>query len=140
MDVSATGAASAAAAAQVSVGTVTGSVGPAPEPASTQVAAPAPSSNDSAPASEQGAAGGAPASSTRDGIAPAIAKLFGSSATPDPIRLDVSYRVLRDPNQIVTVFSDPKTGQEVAQFPPELLINLAQFFDQQRGVTLDADA
>lgn len=73
-------------------------------------------------------------------IAPAIAKLFGSAVPPEPIRLDVSYRVLRDPNVIVTVFSDPKTGEEVAQFPPELLIQMAQFFDQHQGATLDRNA
>jgi uncharacterized FlaG/YvyC family protein len=66
--------------------------------------------------------------------------LFGSASPPEPIRLDVSYRVLKDPDQIVTVFSDPKTGQEVAQFPPDILVGLAQFFDSPRGVTLDRDA
>jgi len=93
-------------------------------------------------------AGGAtpPAASTsasasqRGGIAPAIAKLFGSASPPEPIRLDVSYRVLRDPDQIVTVFSDPKTGQEVAQFPPDILVGLAHLFDSTSGVTLDRDA
>jgi len=74
------------------------------------------------------------------GIAPAIAKLFGNSSTPQPITLNVSYRVVKDLNEIVTVFSDPKTGKEVAQFPPELLIGLAQFFDHERGVTLDESA
>jgi hypothetical protein len=82
----------------------------------------------------------APAASGRAGIAPAIAKLFGGAAVPTPIPLNVSYRVVRDPNEIVTVFSDPKTGKEVAQFPPEILIGLAQLFDQETGVTLDADA
>jgi hypothetical protein len=76
----------------------------------------------------------------RSGLAPAIAKLFGSATPPEPIRLDVSYRVLNHPDQIVTVFSDPKTGQEVAQFPPDILVGLAQFFDSPRGVTLDRDA
>jgi uncharacterized FlaG/YvyC family protein len=76
----------------------------------------------------------------RSGLGPAIAKLFGTKSPPDPIRLDVSYRVLSKPDVIVTVFSDPQTGQEVAQFPPEILIGLAEFFDQQSGVTLDKDA
>jgi hypothetical protein len=76
----------------------------------------------------------------RGSLAPAIAKLFGSATPPEPIRLDVSYRVLTDPDQIVTVFSDPKTGAEVAQFPPDILVGLAQFFDSPRGVTLDRDA
>ena len=71
------------------------------------------------------------------GIAPAIAKLFGSG-TPEPIQLNVSYRV--EGSDVVTVFSDPKTGKEIAQFPPELLLGLAKFFDQQAGVTFDKNA
>lgn len=74
------------------------------------------------------------------GLAPAIAKLFGSSSSPQPLTLNVSYRVVKDLNEIVTVFSDPKTGKEIAQFPPELLIGLAQFFDHERGATLDKSA
>ena len=72
-------------------------------------------------------------------LAPAIAKLFGNGA-PTPITLNVSYRVVQDLNEIVTVFSDPKTGQEIAQFPPEILIGLAEFFDHSRGATLDQTA
>jgi hypothetical protein len=95
-----------------------------------------------APVSTPGAHSATPGESpqARGGLAPAIAKLFGSATPPEPIRLDVSYRVLTDPNQIVTVFSDPKTGAEVAQFPPDILVGLAQFFDSPRGVTLDRDA
>ncbi|HTU82590.1 MAG TPA: hypothetical protein VMF61_10700 [Candidatus Acidoferrales bacterium] len=79
--------------------------------------------------------GGAPQT-----LAPAVAKLFAPPAPPDPISLDVSYRVQSDPNVIVTVFTDPKTGEEVAQFPPEILVHLSQFFDQPTGVTLDRNA
>ena len=71
------------------------------------------------------------------GLAPAIAKLFGAGA-PQPIELNVSYRI--EGNDVVTVFSDPKTGKEIAQFPPELLLGLAKFFDQQAGVTFDKNA
>ncbi|MDQ2865180.1 MAG: hypothetical protein M3R51_03030 [Candidatus Eremiobacteraeota bacterium] len=74
------------------------------------------------------------------GIAPAIAKLFGGSSVPQPIALNVSYRVVKDLDEIVTIFSDPKTGKEVAQFPAEILIGLAQFFDHERGATLDQNA
>ncbi len=77
-------------------------------------------------------------SDSSSGIAPAIAKLFGGSAIPQPIQLNVSYRV--EGSDIVTVFTDPKTGKEVAQFPPELLLGLAKFFDQQSGVTFDKNA
>jgi uncharacterized FlaG/YvyC family protein len=74
---------------------------------------------------------------SHDGIAPAIAKLFGG-AIAQPDKLNVSYRV--EGNDVVTVFTDPKTGKEIAQFPPELLLGLAQFFDQQSGVTFDKNA
>lgn len=80
------------------------------------------------------------ASAARGGIAPAIAKLFGGAAIPQPISLNVSYRVVKDLDEIVTIFSDPKTGKEVAQFPAEVLIGLAQFFDHERGATLDQNA
>ena len=95
-----------------------------------------------APATEQGALPvSQPEVPTNDdshsGIAPAIAKLF-SGAISQPERLNVSYRV--EGKDVVTVFTDPQTGKEVAQFPPELLLGLAQFFDQQSGVTFDKNA
>jgi len=137
MDVTGTGQAAAAAASSV----VTGSVPTAPAPQAPSVVA---TSQTGAATTASAGAGQTPtaagASESRTGLAPAIAKLFGSSSPTLPIRLDVSYRVLRDPDQIVTVFSDPSTGREVAQFPPDILINIAQFFDQQSGVTLDRDA
>lgn len=67
-------------------------------------------------------------------LAPAVAKLFGA-ANAAPAQLSVSYRV--EGGDVVTVFTDPKTHKEVAQFPPELLLGLAQFFDKQSGVTFD---
>lgn len=85
-----------------------------------------PQSPDSAKASDPGS-----------GIAPAISKLFGAGV-PHPATLNVSYRV--EGNDVVTVFSDPKTGKEIAQFPPELLLGLAKFFDQHAGVTFDKNA
>jgi uncharacterized FlaG/YvyC family protein len=127
----------AAAAGAAQTGAVTGSVAPAPAqgvviPSSAPAPGVATPGTDVDPATK--------AAQQRAGLAPAIAKLFGGASPPEPIHLDVSYRVLTDPDQIVTVFSDPKTGEEVAQFPPEILIGLAQFFDSPRGVTLDRDA
>jgi hypothetical protein len=134
MDVSATGQAASA----VGTGTVTGSTAsPAPPTTPTQNGAATPAV---AAASTDTSSSQQTQSNSRTGLAPAIAKLFGGASPPEPIRLDVSYRVLQNPNEIVTVFSDPKTGQEVAQFPADILIGLASFFDQQRGVTLDRDA
>jgi hypothetical protein len=106
--------------------------------------APAPGEN-AAPAQTlpqpqlQPATGDAKTPGQHSGLAPAVAKLFGGGGSQPS--LSVSYRVIKgDPPEIVTVFTDPKTGQEVAQFPPQELIGLAQFFDQENGVTLDQNA
>lgn len=72
------------------------------------------------------------------GIAPVVAKIFGNEGIPHPVTLNVSYRV--DGKEIVTVFSDPKSGKEIAQFPSELMIKLAEFFDKSHGATLDQSA
>ena len=82
-----------------------------------------------------------PAPSNGDGkVVSSVARFFGPPTNPQPVALNVSYRVLHHPNEIVTVFSDPRTNQEVAQFPPEILIGIAEFFDQHQGVTLDSNA
>ena len=101
------------------------SLAPTPQPSGAQGVVPV--SQPQLPAGDQ----------SHTGIAPAVAKLFGGSI-PQPIQLNVSYRV--EGSDVVTVFSDPKTGKEVAQFPAELLLGLAKFFDQQSGVTFDKNA
>lgn len=73
-------------------------------------------------------------------LAPAIAKLFGGGSSPTPLNLNVSYKVVDNIDEIVTVFSDPQTGREIAQFPSQILVGLAEFFDQARGATLDRSA
>lgn len=96
-----------------------------------------PTENASAAVSQNAqpaAAAEAQASAAHTGIAPAVAKLFAQTIGA-PVQLSVSYRV--EGADVVTVFTDPNTHKEVAQFPPELLIGLAKFFDQQSGVTLD---
>lgn len=69
-----------------------------------------------------------------------VAKIFGQSGNPSPVTVNVSYRVEHDPNMIVTVFTDPETGREIAQVPAEVMVQIAQFFDKQSGVTLDRSA
>lgn len=73
-------------------------------------------------------------------LSPVVAKLFADGGIPKPVSVNVSYRVEHDPNIIVTIFTDPTTGQEIAQIPPEVLVQIAQFFDKQSGVTLDRSA
>ncbi len=128
MDVSATGAAAAAASAQ---GAITGTAEGIAFDAT--IAASSPLPDTQAPQIGQ-------SNDNRSAIAPAIAKLFHLPSPAAPTSLNVSYRVIGDSHQIITVFTDPKTGQEVAQFPPEELANLAQFFDQQHGATFDRSA
>ncbi len=72
-------------------------------------------------------------------LASTIARLYnvGAGGSSSPQDLDISYKVIRPLDVIVTVFTNPVTGEEVAQFPPEVLIGLAEFFDQTDGVTLD---
>jgi hypothetical protein len=73
------------------------------------------------------------------GIAPAIAKIFGSADDKHTVpAVTVSYKI--EGKTIHTVFTDPATGQEIAQFPPDLLAHIASFFDHEQGVTLDKNA
>lgn len=72
-------------------------------------------------------------------LSPVVAKLF-SGGIPQPLSVNVSYRVEHDPNIIVTVFTDPATGREIAQIPAEVMVQIAQFFDKHSGVTVDRSA
>jgi uncharacterized FlaG/YvyC family protein len=71
-------------------------------------------------------------------LSPIIAKLFHNAGALQPISVHVSYR--SEQGTIVTIFSDPATGKEISQVPAEMLVQLAQFFDKHRGVTLDKSA
>jgi hypothetical protein len=108
--------------------------GAAPAPVSSTVPAAAPAASD---ASQHVL--GEPAKKAA-GIAPAIAKLFGGSDddVPKVPALSVSYKI--ENHEILTIFTDPATGQEIAQFPPDLLAHLSSFFDAPQGVTLDQNA
>ncbi|MGC2130818.1 MAG: hypothetical protein WA629_12055 [Candidatus Aquilonibacter sp.] len=71
-------------------------------------------------------------------IASAVAKLYNVSPGPSgQPALDISYKYVSQLQLVVTVFTNAQTGEEVAQFPPQELIGLAEFFDQIDGVTLD---
>jgi hypothetical protein len=47
--------------------------------------------------------------------------------------VSVSFQVSTDPNEIVTVFTDTKTGKVIVQFPSETMIALAKLFDKLDG-------
>jgi uncharacterized FlaG/YvyC family protein len=71
-------------------------------------------------------------------ISKAIAKLYNvTDASGEPQELSVSYKYVSELHLVVTVFTNPQTGEEVAQYPPQELIGLAELFDQIDGVTLD---
>lgn len=83
----------------------------------------------------------APAGNSNSGpLSSVVAKLFAEDGAEKSDAVSVSYRVEHDPNIVVTVFTDPTTGLEIAQIPPEVMVQFAQFFDKQSGVTLDRSA
>jgi hypothetical protein len=81
-----------------------------------------------------------PSSGDSSSLSPTVAKLLANGGLPSPVTVNVSYRVEHDPNMVVTVFTDPKTGAEIAQVPAEVMVQFAQFFDKHSGVTLDRSA
>jgi hypothetical protein len=98
-----------------------------------------------APATSSGSSTGAPPPHQADEsatLASVVAKLYnvsngsGSSSGGAP-QLAISYKYVSELQLVVTVFTNPQTGEEVAQFPPQELIGLAEFFDQIDGVTID---
>lgn len=69
-------------------------------------------------------------------IAPVVAKVFNT----DSQNVVVSFKVVRDLNEVVTVFTDKTTGKEIVQFPSQELIALAEFFSKLAGSVLDKTA
>lgn len=92
------------------------------------------------PAGAQGVQAGASAQDPQSALSAVAAKIFSGGAGSGAASVNVSYRVEHQPNIVVLVFTDPKTGQEISQVPAESLIQLAQFFDKHSGVTLDKTA
>ena len=58
-----------------------------------------------------------------------VAKLYNAAEQ----NVSVSFHIERNPNEIVTVFTDKQTGKVIVQFPSETLIALAKFFDTLDG-------
>jgi hypothetical protein len=65
----------------------------------------------------------------------ALSQLVGNGA-----QVSVQFRVVHDPNEIVTVFTNAQTGQVITQFPPESMVLIAQFFNKLAGAVLDQSA
>jgi hypothetical protein len=53
--------------------------------------------------------------------------------------INVSYRFVQNPVQVVVVFTNAADGQQVAQVPPEYVVKLVQF-DHDKGELVDRDA
>jgi len=92
----------------------------------------------SQPSSDTSHAVNTNASQGQQTLAAVVAKLYnvGQSSSGQSQNLTISYKYVSDLQLVVTVFTDPATGDEV-QFPPQELIGLAELFDQIDGVTLD---
>jgi uncharacterized FlaG/YvyC family protein len=80
----------------------------------------------------------AASSNDSSALASVVAKLYNvPGSQSNDANIGVSYKVIPGLDLVVTVFTNADTGEEIAQFPPELLVGVAQFFDQLDGVTLD---
>jgi hypothetical protein len=66
-------------------------------------------------------------------LSPVVAKLFNTAAS----NVTVSFQVTTNPDEVVTVFTDKKTGKEIIQFPSQALIALAEMYDKDAGKVLD---
>jgi uncharacterized FlaG/YvyC family protein len=109
---------------------------PAPDASTVTASSPAPT----APAASPGTtttttAPHAPASNqpTDDTLSPVVAKLFNAAEA----NVEVSFQVLHNPDEVVTVFTDKATGKEIVQFPSQALIALAEMYDKDAGNVLD---
>jgi uncharacterized FlaG/YvyC family protein len=102
-------------------------------------AGPISSAPQAAPAGAQAKAAAVPGAhdDSAKPLTDTVAKVMGAAGSSS---VNVSYRVEHDPNMIVTVFTDPNTGQEIAQVPAEVMVQMAQFFDKQTGVAVDRSA
>ena len=66
-------------------------------------------------------------------LSPVVAKLFNAAEN----NVAVSFQVLHNPDEVVTVFTDKSTGKEIIQFPSQALIALAEMYDKDAGKVLD---
>lgn len=118
-------------------------IGTASPPAPTPTPAPAVSSATPSapqvpvPASNQpGATGQSAAAPAADlTLAPAISKLFGGD---DLNPVEVSFRP--ESGEVVTIFTDKKSGREIVQFPSEVLVQIAKYFEKLAGAVIDKKA
>jgi uncharacterized FlaG/YvyC family protein len=66
-------------------------------------------------------------------LSPVVAKLFNTAEA----NVTVSFQFTKNPDEVVTVFTDKSTGKEIVQFPSQALIALAEMYDKDAGKVLD---
>lgn len=114
--------------------------GPSDAVSSNQEVAAAPQAPATASASS-GTPQAAHTPGTASTLASVVAKLYNvggaSGDSHESPQLNISYKYVSELQLVVTVFTNAQTGEEIAQFPPQELIGLAELFDQIDGVTLD---
>ncbi|MGD1066621.1 MAG: flagellar protein FlaG [Vulcanimicrobiaceae bacterium] len=102
----------------------------------TAAAASAAPPTELAPPADPGPTGSAPVIAPHDEtLHSALSQLVGSGS-----QVSVQFRVVHDPNEIVTVFTNAQTGQVITQFPPESMVLIAQFFNKLAGAVVDHSA
>jgi len=117
-----------AAAAAATPAPISAPPSPAPESPPSPTAGPVPV------ASAVGAAGQSASNQQSDStLSPVVAKLFNTAEAD----VQVSFQVLTDPDEVVTVFTNKATGKEIIQFPSQALIALAEMYDKDAGKVLD---
>lgn len=81
----------------------------------------------------------ATSSTTRSGAVHGITATNSDkhSASPSTVAsINVSYRYVPNPVQVVVVFTNSANGQEIAQIPPEFMVKMVQF-DHGSGELVD---
>lgn len=66
-------------------------------------------------------------------LAAVTKSLLGATVT-------VSYDTISEQGRVLTVFKDAQTGQTLFRLPPEIITQLAGFFDQISGAVVDKKA
>lgn len=64
----------------------------------------------------------------------ALSQLVGSGS-----QVSVQFKVVGQ-NEVVTVFKNAETGEEITQFPSEAMVLIAQFFNKLAGAVVDRTA
>ena len=92
-----------------------------------------------APAGQPGAPAQAPPQqpphSADETLHRALSHLVGGGSN-----VSVQFKVVHGTNQIVTVFTNKDTGEEISQFPAESMVLIAQFFNKLAGAVVDRTA